>query len=536
MNKNRETYGPVQDGRTVSAVRVYPEAFDLTPFFHDAEYVLKGQRRNILRGIAARLYKLGYDEASAQAVLLRANARFSSPPVDEKFILDDIAKWSQRSPYTDTGNAQLFALLHGHDIRWCEAEDQWITWNGGRWTDLGASAGWLAQQALNAIYREAEGLSAEEEIRATKWANLSASGARLNNMTGLAKTMLPCSPDDFDQDQYLLAVANGAVDLRSGRLRSARREDLMRLTSPVTFDENADCPRWSQFLREVFEPDPELIPYLQKAVGYSLTGETREHAFFFLQGKGANGKSTLAFVLQEFLGEYGATCARSMLLEKRPGAPTNDIASLRGKRLAIAQELKDGDLLDEPAIKGLTAGDPQRVRGMYKEFFEMTPRFKLWIMSNVPPAIQGVDDGIWRRLRLLPFKVSFKGREDVTLVEKLRAELPGILNWAVQGCLRWQAEGLGTSPVVTAAGDSLREDLDYMLNFIADRCIVGEGLAVKANVLYGDYKAWCAQRGEEPRTAALFGRRLLAVEGITRERSGGVRYRGIGRQAPAEEE
>jgi putative DNA primase/helicase len=523
-----ETYSPPVDP---------PKEFDIAKFMPPGEIILPGQRHNVLRGIAIRLGKLGYEYGRIVETLLETNGRLASPPLNADEVREKVAPWALRSPYTDVGNSQFFALKYGQNVLWAAAEDQWISWDGRRWADSGKSGtGLLAHLAVGDLHHEAEGLPEKEANQSAKWALRSSSRARMESMTSLAKGLLTVEPDEFDCDQFLLNVANGVLDLRTGRLREPRREDMIRLSSPVQFDPEANCPRWLQFIKEVFEPCPDLVTFVQKAAGYSLAGATREHCFFFLQGKGANGKSTLVAVLQELMGDYGGPCARSLLLAKQAGAQTNDVASLRGKRLVVSQELKEGDKLDEPAIKSLTSGDRQSVRGLYKEFFEMDPRFKIWVTSNPPPEIAGTDDGIWRRLRLIPFHVSFKGREDLGLMDALLAKLPGILNWAIEGCLLWQAEGLGKAASVTQATEELREDSDDVRKYVAERCTIHESLRVRANAIYADYKSWAGERGDQQLSSSKFGRRLVAIDGVSKLKTGGLVYVGIGLRAPGRQE
>lgn len=527
--------------RTIAEARKSPyrPPIDYCPsnFITPGEYILPGQRHNVLRGIAVRMGKLGFKKDDILVELERVNGRWASPPLAFTEIHHEIATWGERSPYTDEGNGQFFALKFGQETRWCEAEGKWMAWDGQRWTDAGKDAGIRAHSALNALYREADGLPEEQAKQALKWATRSASRARMEAMVATAKRFLPVQPDEFDCDQYLLCLANGVLSLRTGDLRSPRREDMLRLMSPVQFDANAKCPRWTQFVNEVFEPHPDLLPFIQRAIGYSLTGDIREHSMFILYGGGANGKSTMLAVLQTLLGEYSGTLAHSSLMAKDNNSMTNDWAKLRGKRFAVAQETREGAALDEAVVKSMTSGDRVSVRALYQDFFEMDPRFKIWLASNHLPKITGSDDAIWRRIKLIPFDVSFLGREDKTLVPTLMTELPGILNWAVEGCLAWQAQGLGTATAIEAATGGYKDASDVVRLWAAERCEFHGEFSSRGAQLYGDYKDWCTTRGEKAMTSTMFGRRVSGLAGVSKRHAAtGAVYDGINLQPRGREE
>jgi putative DNA primase/helicase len=274
-----------------------------------------------------------------------------------------------------------------------------------------------------------------------------------------------------------------------------------------------------------------LVAYMQRVIGFCLTGVMPDRMFWFLYGRGRNGKSTTVDMLLEMLGDYAIkTTAETLLLRRDGDGIPNDIARLRGARLVVSAELPEGGRLNEARIKDLTGRGLMTARFMRAEFFEFEPVFKLLLYGNHKPTIRGTDDGIWDRVKLLPFTVRIEDDEvDEGLPQKLAAEWPGILAWAVQGCIEWQRMGLGHPPEVTEATGEYREEMDLMAGFTTERCLTGSGYQVSAKALYGDYVAWATENHETPMSQTAFGRRM-AERGFERFRDGGGAkwYRGIG--------
>ena len=296
------------------------------------------------------------------------------------------------------------------------------------------------------------------------------------------------------------------------------------------FDPSARCPRWLRFLDEVFKGDQDLVAFVQRAIGYSLTGDTREQCLFLCHGKGANGKSTMLSTLRAVLGDYAANTPFSTFELGDRSGNTNDLAALAGTRLVSAAETSEARRLNEARVKAVTGGDPVTARFLYTEFFEYVPTYKIWLSMNALPTVAGVDEGIWRRLRLIPFNVSFKGREDRTLEATLRVEAPGILAWAVDGCLQWQAKGdLGAPSAVLDATEAYRAESDVIGRFLEDRTASDPDPrhGVRASDLYSAYSRWCLVMGEKAETATTFGRRLGDL-GFEKKRAGaGMFYYGL---------
>jgi putative DNA primase/helicase len=252
-----------------------------------------------------------------------------------------------------------------------------------------------------------------------------------------------------------------------------------------------------------------LVEFVQRAAGYCLTGKTDEEVLFFLYGTGANGKTTFVETVRKLLSDYAQQADFNSFLEKRSDGARNDLARLKGARFVAAVEAGEGRKLDETVIKQATGGDTITSRFLYREFFEYVPQFKIFLVANHKPRISGTDEGIWRRIRLIPFNVTIPTEErDKRLLEKLQRELPGILAWAVRGCLEWQRDGLGKSDQVSEATELYRREMDSLADFLDDRCVIGQGEVSDAGLLYETYKVWCQANGEEPTSQKLFGSRL----------------------------
>jgi putative DNA primase/helicase len=335
---------------------------------------------------------------------------------------------------------------------------------------------------------------------------------------------------DFDRDPFLLTVRNGTLELRSGQLRPPCSEDLITRATRIMYDPEAQCPRWLQFLGEIFSMDVDLIDFIQRAVGYSLTGDTREQCLFILYGNGANGKSTFLEIVRMLLGPHATTTPfATFMVQRNVGAPRNDLAALVGARLVLASEAGQDAGFDEAVVKQVTGQDMISSRFLYGEFFEYKPQFKIWLATNYKPVIRGGEDAIWRRLRLIPFNEQFKGaRKDSLLLDKLRAELPGILAWAVRGCLDWRMNGLGIPPIVNSATTEYRDESDQVGRFVSEQCLIGERFTVSGKNLYQAYVHFCQQQGERYLANNLFAAQI-AKRGFEKKRTGkGNLYSGLG--------
>jgi len=414
----------------------------------------------------------------------------------------------ERPRYTDLGNAIRLVTRHGADLRYCHPYKRWLVWNGNRWLlDETEEHVRRAKDTARAMWQEVAKITeADERKRAMSWAHRSQNAGQLRNMVSLAQSEpgIPVAPDDLDADPWLLGTPNGALDLRTGRLRAAERSDYITKQTTVGYDAEATAPTWDRFLARVL-PDADVRRFVQRAVGYSLTGDTSEQVLFLCYGTGANGKSTFIELIRQMLGDYGQQAAPEMLLVKQGGGISNDVARLKGARFVATVETAEGRGLNEALVKQLTGGDTVTARFMHAEFFEFQPVGKLWMATNHRPQIRGNDDGIWRRLRVVPFTERIPEDErDPGLPEKLRAELPGILNWALAGCREWRASGLAAPAIVRAAVEDYRSDMDVVGAFLAEWCTLGDDEWVETKVLYTAYDVWAHAANERPKPSKAF--------------------------------
>ena len=434
---------------------------------------------------------------------------------------------------TDLGNAGRLVTAHGKDLRFCHTTNKWLVWDGTRWQfDTNGEVERRAKQTVLSIYAEVASEGDEDKRKAlAKWAAGSESRGRINAMIELAKSEsgIPVAPEDLDSDPWLLNCANGTIDLRTGQLQAHRREDLCTKLAAVRFEPTATCPLFEGFLDRIMGCDFELAGFVQRSIGYALTGSVKEQAIFIWYGSGANGKTTLIEAIRELLGDYAKTADSALLLSKKSDGISNNIARLAGARFVSTSETEAGRRLDETQVKQLTGGDTITARFLYAEFFEFAALFKLFLATNHRPKIRGTDKGIWRRIRLVPFNVTIPDeQQDKELKDKLRDELPGILAWAVRGSLAWQNQGLGIPPEVREATESYRCDMDVVGRFISERCIPKAGIKTPVSKLYGEYVTWCEENGEEPLKKGDFGHQVGA-HGFSDDRDGRTRYRvGIG--------
>lgn len=432
------------------------------------------------------------------------------------------------STTTELANARRLVTQHGEDLRYCPHLG-WLVWDGRRFKpDVGAvEVERRAKATVLTIYAEAGAASdAGERKNLSRWAQQSEAASTIANSIRLARTEegITVEPAHLDADPWLLNVANGTIDLRTGELGDHRREDLITKLIDVVYgdpDEVA-CPTWLALLERIL-PSPELRAFLQRAIGYSLTGDTREQVLFMCIGVGANGKTTTLDGCSRLLGDYGRRTDFGTFLAQDQEHVRNDIAALAGARFVYAMEVEQGRRLSEVVVKELTGGDTISARFLHREFFEFTPQFKLWLAANHKPEVRGTDHAIWRRIRLIPFTVTIpESEQDRELPEKLRAELPGILTWAVHGCLEWQKLGLAPPDEVRQATQAYREEQDLLGGFITDRCEVAAGNKEAAASLFEEYVKWAQDSGEQPVTKRTFGR-LLRDRGFVDGRTGKAR-------------
>ena len=338
-------------------------------------------------------------------------------------------------PMTDVGNGQRLVARYGHALRYCHPWSKWLAWDGARWRLDDTGAVWrMAKHTARAIFQEAADVkSVELAKKLGAHAIRTQADGKLAAMIHQAESepTIPVRVGDMDVDPWLVNALNLTVSLRvQDQSHEHDREDLMTKMGGTLYDPHAICPGWDAFLLQIMAGNERLISFLQRAVGYSLTGITSERVIFFLHGMGANGKSTFLGTIAAMMGDYAQRTPTETLLAKKENAIPNDIARLRGARFVYASETEDGKRLAESAIKDLTGGDTVSARFMRGEWFDFKPTFKLWVATNHKPVVRGTDSAIWDRIRLIPFTVTIPEDErDKHLPARLLAELPGILAW-----------------------------------------------------------------------------------------------------------
>jgi putative DNA primase/helicase len=367
----------------------------------------------------------------------------------------------------------------------------------------------LAHAAARGIFHEAADAEGEEEQKAiTKWALASQNESRINAMLSQSKPYVAAGMEELDRDPWLVNCQNGTLDLRTGKLKDHDPADRITKIIPVDYDPDALSPRFKQFLKEALVDDA-LIKFVKRYSGYTLTGITRERLLAILYGFGKNGKTTLVELLHEVLGDYARNTDVETLLIKKYQGVGNDVAALKGARFVSAAEVEKGRRLAESKVKQLTGRDTVTARFLFGENFDFKPEFKLWLSTNNKPVIQGTDDAIWDRIRLIPFSQRFDGsRADPKLPDKLRNELAGIFAWMVEGCLEWQEHGLQEPKTVTDATKQYREEMDTLASFLDETCVVGASYRVLAESLYQRYAMWCDKSGERKDPKKAFVARL----------------------------
>jgi putative DNA primase/helicase len=421
---------------------------------------------------------------------------------------------------------------YGADIRYCLQWKKWLIWDGRRWNKKNEyGIYFLAKKTVYEMHEKALKKNSEDDTLVfMEHAVRSESTRKLEAMVKNAiwEESLWIEPENLDQDKMIFNCANGSIDLTSGRLLEHERRMLITKISPVEYDVNAECPMWIEFLRSIFRKNKALIKFVQKITGICLTGNTTEQAMFILYGTGANGKSTFLDIILSIMGDYGATTPTETLMQKKGESSSNDIARLQGTRFVSAMESDIGGKLAEAVVKRLTGNDKIIARFLYGEYFEFKPTFKIFMATNHKPKVTGMDEAIWRRLRLIPFDVCFKKKEqDPDLPEKLMTELPGILAWMVEGCLLWKKEGLRTPSTIIEANNQYRNEMSAIETFLEECCKRDPYAMIQASHLYEAYKKWAENNNEHIISMRSLGMRL-AESGMDKTRlSSGNHWLGI---------
>ena len=400
----------------------------------------------------------------------------------------------------DTGNAYRFRDAYGEDLRYDHVNRSWYRWTGQRWEpDQTGAVKRLANRLLEGmehIARESGNGELMRHVRRTRSSKYKE--AMLREAQPLEG--IPILPDQLDRYGSLFCCPNGVLDLKTGELLPHRRELYLTMLGAAPYDPQAACPRWEQFLREITQADEELAVYLQRMAGYCLTGSTAEQCVFFLFGAGGNGKSKFIETLKEVMGDYAKTCDPEVVMVRPRGggnAPSAELARMKGVRLLATSEPDGGCRLAEGLVKRMTGEDAITARRLYQESFEFKPEFKILMATNVKPVISGTDQGIWRRIRLIPFTAHFAPHQiDRDLGEKLLAEREGIFRWMVQGAVDWYRLGMPACRRVDSAVQDYRGEMDRLGQFVEDCLQEQPGARVASGKVYEAYLGWCSQQGE----------------------------------------
>jgi putative DNA primase/helicase len=423
--------------------------------------------------------------------------------------------------FSEDALALEFTEAHADDLRYVAAWRRWFYWNGERWVmDETMHAFDLARR----ICRKAAA-AVNEKGKALASAKVVAAVERLAQ----SDRQMAATIDQWDADPWILNTPGGVVDLRTGRLRQASPTDYctkITAVAPATMDN----PTWLAFLQRVTGGDKALVDYLQRALGYSLTGLVTENALLFLHGTGSNGKSVFLNTVAGILHDYHTTAPIETFTASNSDRHPTELADLRGARLVTSVETEEGRRWAESKIKTLTGGDPIKARFMRRDFFEYDPQFKLWIAGNHKPGLRSVDEAIRRRLHLVPFTVTIpKAERDPELTEKLKAEWPGVLAWMIEGCLRWQEAGLAPPAAVVAATTEYLANEDTLAAWLEECCELDPNAFASRTTLFASWKAWTERSREHTGSATRFYERLETRDGVraSQKREGSAPVRGF---------
>lgn len=438
---------------------------------------------------------------------------------------------------TDTGNAQRFKDEFGDILRYSYNRKKWYYWTGKEWLldDMGQVKR-LADKIIGKIRREAS-RETDEEIQEAlnKWATKTESSKTKEAMIKECQHLegIPITPDKFDACPDYLNCQDGVVNLKNGEFLKHDPELLITKTCLAEYQCEGEPVKWLKFLDDITGGDKELQEYMQRCVGYSITGHNSEQCAFFLYGNGNNGKSTFIDTLADLFGAYAMnTQPDTIMIKKREhGGANSDVARLKSTRFVTVEEPEEGVRLNEGLLKQITGGSRITARHLYGEEFEYIPEFKIWIATNHKPVIRGTDFGIWRRIKLIPFEVNIpKEKIDKNLRYNLRSEFPQILKWVVQGAIKWYADGLGEPVVVTEAVKEYKNEMDLLAAFL-DECIVVDDtdkIELRAADLFQLYSKWAKTNNEYEMTSKRFFRELGKKFPDLKKRDGaGIYYVGL---------
>ncbi len=497
--------------------------------------VIEGSRNNHLTSLAGTLRRKGMSQEVIMATLLAENKENCEPPLAEnevRLIAKSVSKYEPNEislldfNQNDVGNAERLATLLGNDVRYCPEWKLWLIYDGYWKQDIQGEIYVKARATIKALEKEARTLDDNKQL--LNFINRSGNHSKLEAMIAQAKTMIeyniPREVKGWDTDESLICLKNVTIDCHLNEpskvieIREHRRSDYITKQLPTTYEPAAACPRWQDFLQDII-PDEDTRAFIKRAVGYSLTGSTKEDVLFILHGSGCNGKSTFIQTISTLLGDYAKTIQPETIMKKeRSSAMNTEIASICGARLVKTAELDEGKRLSESLVKQLTGGDTISTRHLFSRDFEYEPTYKLWISTNHKPKIYGDDDGIWRRICLIPLEVTIPNeKKDAALEEKLLKELPGIFIWALEGLMEWKQKGLKPPSKVQQATIEYRKSEDLLEGFLTDCLESRQGELISATELYHYYEWYCNQNGIIQLSSTKFGIKLREEKGFQKK-------------------
>ncbi len=457
--------------------------------------ISEGGRNDKLTSLAGVLRHKGLGQEAILDTLRSINRHHTDNPLPDDEVVRIARNMANYEPKpnqhdeTDVGNALLLQAMFGGSMLYCHAMKRWLFWQGKYWQE--DSTGEAERKCMEMVNVHASSFGKGHLKRAKSPAGMAAMLSIARHLPSMYVTM-----PELDANPWLLNLNNGTLDLHTRTLRSHSPADLMTKILPIDYLPDATAPRFQQFMYEVMLDNQEMISFMQRFMGYCLTGEIKESKFFTFHGDGANGKSTLISVIHDVLGHYAVAAQGSTFLHRRSERIRNDIAALAGARFVSAVEVDPDDRLDEVLLKQITGGDTISVRKLYSEPFEMLPTFKLVLGVNRLPAIVGTDRGIWRRVCVIPFSATFEGdKQDKDLITKLRSERSGILNWMLVGLSDWKQQGLSEPVPVVQASQNYRARMDTLGLFINEECEQGDALMVRTSNFNAAYDRWCKDYG-----------------------------------------
>lgn len=488
-----------------------------------------------------------YGEMTLNKAISECINVFNPQPSDDDFnlyVLEDSTKKIEKKYYSydDTGNAARFIDTYGGVVRYSYVRKNWYFYNGKTWElDQEGKVKSLVDEILEKMKKEpvyvTDDMDEEEAIKLhSRHLKYSRGSNGKTNMLKESQHLVPITPEQFDKDKHLLNVQNGYIDLKTGQLHEHDKEKYFTKIASIEYTDKIDCPLWMDFLNQIFDGNQDLIKYIQRAVGYSLSGSTEEQMMFILYGNGRNGKSVFLDIITEMLGNYTTNIQpQTIMVKNLSNGANSDIARLQGARLVTTTEPNDGMRFDEGLVKQITGGDKVTARFLYGDEFEYYPEFKLWMATNHKPIIRGTDDGIWRRMAVIPFTVQIpEHKVDKQLKYKLRREMTAILNWAVEGYQEWQRIGLAEPQIIKNQRQEYRTEMDVVELFIEECCIRKSGERAKASDLYSVYSSWAKDNNQYLMSSTKFGKEMSnKFQKIT---SNGVHYIGIKLKHPNNEQ